>query len=184
MSTSTPAPATGRCQIGLMIADSARVGLGYAERFLTGVTADKFARLASVGGQTVISNHPAFIYGHLSLYPCRIVADLGMDAASIVPSDAFLQRFDHTAECVDDPTGAIYPSMDEITERFFTSHRLAIDALQSADDSLFTATNSNEAMRAKFATTGSMHGFYLGGHVMMHMGQMSAWRRMIGLGKA
>jgi hypothetical protein len=26
--------------------------------------------------------------------------------------------------------------------------------------------------------------FYCGGHMMMHLGQMSAWRRMEGLGSA
>jgi len=29
-----------------------------------------------------------------------------------------------------------------------------------------------------------MLNFYLGGHVMLHIGQMSAWRRMMGLGPA
>ena len=100
---------------------------------------------------------------------------------SIVRSEAYLQKFDHNAQCLDDPDGSIYPPMDEITERFFTSHRLAIEVLQQADDSLFTGANPNEAMRAKFATIGSLHGSYLGGHVMMHIGQRSAWRRIMGL---
>jgi hypothetical protein len=26
--------------------------------------------------------------------------------------------------------------------------------------------------------------FYCGGHMMMHLGQLSAWRRMLGLGAA
>lgn len=189
MSTSTPSTSTsgvptGTCNIGPMIADSARLGLAYAERLLKGITADRFARLATVQGQCIHSNHPAFIYGHLSLYPCRIVEQLGRDASSITPSDNFQQRFDHTAECLDDPQGTIYPSMIEITEGFFTAHQLAIEALEQADDSLFTVPNPNEAMRSKFATVGSMHGFYLGGHLMLHIGQLSAWRRMVGLGKA
>ena len=180
MSTTTPTT----CNIGPMIADSARLGLGYAERMLKGINADQFARLATVQGQTIQSNHPAFIYGHLSLYPCRIVEALGGDASSITPTEAYLQKFDHNAQCVDDPEGTIYPAMEEITERFFTSHRMAIEALEQADDSQFTVINPNEAMRAKFATVGSLHGFYLGGHVMMHIGQLSAWRRMTGLGPA
>ncbi len=167
--------------IGPIIADSARLGLGYAERLLKGIPADKFARLATAGDQVVQSNHPAFIYGHLSLYPCRIVKDLGVDASSIEPSEAYVKMFDHKASCVDDPNGDIYPSMDEITERYFAAHRLAIETLETASDSQFTVVNPNEAMRGKFGTAGSMHCFYLGGHVMLHMGQLSAWRRMIGL---
>ena len=78
---------------------------------------------------------------------------------SIVRSAAHLQKFDHNAQCVDDPDGSIYPPMDEITERFFTSHRMAIAALEQADDALFTGANPHEALRAKFATIGSLHGF-------------------------
>ena len=60
-----------------------------------------------------------------------------------------------------------------------------IDALiEQAEDEVFQQQNPNEAMREKFATIGAMHGFYVGGHFMMHMGQMSAWRRMAGLGPA
>jgi hypothetical protein len=184
MSTITPTISTRTCNIGPMIADSARLGLAYAERMLTGITAENFARLASIEGTKVQSNHPAFVYGHLSLYPCRIVSDLGGEASAIVPTEAFLQKFDHNAHCIDDPDGSVYPPMEQITERFFTSYRAAVDALQNADDALFTVDNPNEAMRAKFATVGSMHGFYVGGHVMMHIGQLSAWRRMMGLGRA
>jgi hypothetical protein len=169
------------CNFGPMIADSARLSLGYAERLLKGIPAERFARLATVGDEIVQSNHPAFIFGHLGLYPCRIVAELGHDAATIVPTEAYLKLFDHNAKCVDDSEGTIYPAMEEIVERFFTAHRMALDVLLTADDSLFKRVNPNEAMRGKFATIGSMHGFYVGGHIMIHMGQLSAWRRMIGL---
>jgi hypothetical protein len=39
-------------------------------------------------------------------------------------------------------------------------------------------------MRELFPTIGSVQAFYCGGHMMMHLGQMSAWRRMEGLGTA
>jgi hypothetical protein len=29
-----------------------------------------------------------------------------------------------------------------------------------------------------------MINFYVGGHMMLHLGQLSAWRRMMGLGAA
>jgi hypothetical protein len=170
--------------IGPLIADSARLSLMYAQRLLTGVSPEQFARFATVGNTTVTSNHPAFVYGHLSLYSCRIVEQLGADASSIKPSEAYLEKFSHTAKCVDDPDGTIYPPMDELVEKLITGHQLAIDTVLNADDALFLVPNANEAMRSKFATNGSMHAFYLGGHIMIHMGQVSAWRRMMGLGPA
>lgn len=175
---------SSNCHYGPMIADSARLGLAYAERLLKDIPADRFARLATIQGQTIDSNHPAFIFGHLSLYPSRIVKELGGDPSSIEPTEAFVNLFDHRASCVDDPSGTVYPAMEAISERFFAAHRLAIDVLMTADDSQFILPNPNEAMRAKFATIGSMHGFYVGGHMMLHIGQLSAWRRMVGLGRA
>ena len=167
-----------------MIQESAAVSLGYAERLLSGVRASDFARLARSGDELVQSNHPAFIYGHLSLYAPRILEQLGDDPGDLRPSDRFVQRFNKDVRCEDDPDGTVYPPMDEITERFFSGYRRAIAALASVDDARFAEPNPNEAMRGKFSTMGSMHAFYLSGHIMIHMGQLSAWRRMMGLGPA
>ena len=50
--------------LGNVIADSLQLSIGYADRLLKGVPAERFARFAVVGGQIVESNHPAFVYGH------------------------------------------------------------------------------------------------------------------------
>lgn len=171
-------------QIGPLIADSAKLSMAYAKRLLSGIQPETFSRFARVGDTVVQSNHPAFVYGHLSLYSCRIVEQLGQDASAIKPSELYVERFSHTATCVDDPDGTIYPPMEELTEKFLTGHQAAIDALLQAPDEQFLIPNVNESMRSKFATNGSMHAFYLGGHIMIHMGQVSAWRRMMGLGAA
>ncbi|EMI51785.1 hypothetical protein RSSM_06762 [Rhodopirellula sallentina SM41] len=170
--------------IGSIIADSARMSVGYAERLLKDVTASQFARFAEVGGQQIVSNHPAFILGHLSLYPCRVVSEVGGDATSIQPSSKFEALFAPSATCLDDPEGTLYPSMEEITGKFFAAHEYAIEVLMATEDAAFGAENTHERLRAKFATVGSAHAFYLGGHAMLHIGQFSAWRRAMGLGAA
>jgi len=170
--------------IGSIIADSAKLSVGYAERLLKDVTPEHFARFAVVGGETIESNHPAFILGHLSLYPCRVVGELGGDASSIEPSSKYDALFSPSAKCLDDPEATLYPSMEEITRKFFAAHQAAIETLVATDDEAFVAPNPNEKMRSKFATIGAMHAFYLGGHVMLHIGQFSAWRRACGLGAA
>lgn len=170
--------------IGPMIAASARLSQGYAERLLQDVPPEQFARFANVGGTVIHSNHPAFIYGHLSLYGSRIVEQLDRDATAVVPPANFSQLFSKDAQCVDDPDGSIYPPMSDIVSALLQSHAQAIIALEQADDDVFSEANPNEAMRAKFPTIGAMHAFYVGGHFMLHMGQMSAWRRAIGLGAA
>jgi hypothetical protein len=169
--------------IGNTIADSLQLSLGYGERLLKDVTAEQFARLATPGGQTVQSNHAAFVYGHLSLYAPRILSELNC-AAPTVP-DSFQQCFSQNAECVDDPDGTIYPAMDEVTEHFFNGYRAALDAFKAADNEIFQQPNPlGGGMAEKFPTVGSMHHFYVGGHMMIHMGQLSAWRRMLGYNPA
>lgn len=165
--------------LGNTIADSLELGLGYAERLLQGVEATHFARLAAPGGHLVASNHGAFLYGHLALYGPRIVGELGGDAASIACPEPFARLFSKDAVCQDDPAGTLYPPMERIVDCFFRGYRTAVDTLRGAEDRLLDQANPRGGpMAERFPTLGSMHAFYAGGHLMLHMGQMSAWRRM------
>ena len=171
--------------IGHTIGDSLSLSLSYGHRMLTGVTPLIFARYAAPGGLVIESNHPAFVYGHLSLYGSRVIEQLGGDASSVTPSAKFQELFSKDAKCQDDPSGTIYPGQDEITEAFFKSYETCLDALRHAPDEAFQQPNpSGGRMTELFPTLGSMQAFYVGGHIMMHMGQISAWRRMVGLGAA
>lgn len=169
--------------LGNIIADSLQLSLGYSERLLKDVPAAKFARFATPGGQVIESNHPAFIYGHLSLYGPRILKQLGL-AGPAVP-DGFEAAFSKDAKCVDDPQGTIYPAMEKVTKAYFEGYQAAAEALRKVEDSVFQQANPLEGRMAElFPTLGSLQAFYCGGHIMMHLGQMSAWRRMAGLGAA
>ena len=170
--------------MGLAIAASTKLGMSYADRLLSGVAADQFARFASPGGVAIDSNHPCFILGHLSLYAPRVVEELGGDVSGIAPNEEFVKLFGKGSKCVDDPDGSVYPSMEQVVVVFRAAHQRAIEVLERTSDELFRAANPNEAMRDKFSTVGAMHNFYLGGHLMMHMGQFSAWRRAMGMGPA
>ena len=164
-----------------MIAASARLALVYHQRLTADVPDEKFASLARVGDVVIDANHPAFIAGHLSIYPNRIVSELGGDASAIMPTAHYDELFSPSASCVDDPDCSIYPGKAELIERLVASYEAAIEALEAAPNSAFEQENSNENMRGKFASVGAMHGFYVGGHFMMHMGQLSTWRRVLGM---
>ena len=171
--------------LGNVIADSLQLGIAQAERLLTNVTADQFARFGRPGGQTVESNHAAFIFGHLSLYGPRIVEQLGGDDSTIKISERFQSLFSANAKCQDDPDGTIYPPMEVITQFFFQGYRVAVETLRAAKDETLEQPNpAGGRMAELFPTLGSMHNFYCGGHLMLHLGQLSAWRRMRGLGPA
>lgn len=169
--------------LGNVIADSLGISLNYAERLLKDVAPDRFGRLASPGGTPIDSNHPAFIYGHLSLYAPKVLVQIG-HPAPVVP-EGFELAFSKDASCRDDPDGDLYPQMDEVLEFFREGYRMATAGLRSVSDELLDRPNPAEGrMRDLFPTIGSVQAFYCGGHMMLHMGQMSAWRRMEGLGPA
>lgn len=170
--------------IGDMIADSLQISLRYAEMLAVGISASDFGKLARVDGRPIVSNHPAWVYGHLSLYAPRVITDLGGDASAIAVPEAWDGLFGPQSECQDDADGSIYPGKDQLVEQVLNGYRAAEAALRGADDGVFAQPNPNERMRSKFATLGGMENFYVGGHMMIHFGQVSAWRRMMGLGAA
>jgi hypothetical protein len=169
--------------LGNVIADSLQVSIGYGEKLLREVPAARFPRLAVAGGVTVVSNHPAFIYGHLSLYAPKILRQIGHPAPTV--PEHFERLFSKDATCVDDPDLDLYPGRDEIVDFFLEGHRMVSGALRSTGDDVFQQPNPAEGrMKELFPTIGSVQAFYCGGHMMMHLGQMSTWRRIEGLGSA
>lgn len=169
-------------RIGEIIAASCNMSLRYAERLLKDIPAEDFARFARPGGTVVVSNHPAFVFGHLSLYGARIVEHLGGDTTGLAAPPEFQQQFSKDASCQDDAAGTLYPSRDQITEVYYRGYRAALEQLRAADDDRFEAPNpATGPIRDLFPSLGAMHAFLVGGHMMMHLGQVSAWRRMMGL---
>ena len=169
-------------QSSAIIAPGARLSSIYAQRLMTGVTPEMFAKFARPGGVVVKSNHPAFVFGHLSLYPARIMQSLNLPlGATAYPAD-YEGLFKAGAECQDDPNGTIYPPMKSLMTFFAESYRVAIAAVESASDDVFALPNPVEGRsRELFPTIGAAVNFYLIGHVQNHLGQLSAWRRAMGL---
>jgi hypothetical protein len=172
-------------RIGEILAAGATPGVLSARRLLNGVTPQNYARLARPGGQVVQSNHPAFVLGHLALYPAKVLARLGRPAGATACPETWTALFEAGAECRDDADGKLYPALDELTARFFAGYEAAAKAVATADDAALLAPNTAEGRsREMFPTIGAAVGFYLSGHVLNHLGQLSAWRRCVGLGPA
>jgi hypothetical protein len=171
-------------KLGEIFGYSAKHGLNYTEKLLVGISREKFARFACPGDQPIRSNHPSFIIGHLSLYGPRILSDLGLPSELINIPDSFVKAYSKDAQCVDDPNCDIYPSMEEVVETYFESYRVAIDQIKSVPNEAYEKPNRNAGAIARFPTVADMHGFYMSGHMMLHLGQLSAWRRAAGLAPA
>ncbi|MEX2217900.1 MAG: DinB family protein [Phycisphaerales bacterium] len=122
------------------------------------------------------------MFGHLSLYPARWLADAGLDGSVAAAPANYAELFAAGKECLDDESG-LYPPMAGIVETFKRVHTAALERLGSLPDERLREPNPREGrMREMFPTLGGLLMFYMTSHMMMHIGQISAWRRCMGLG--
>ncbi len=170
-------------QVANSILASARLTKRHADAMIKDVTPQQFARLAAVAGTLVQSNHPAFVFGHLSLYFPKVLTALGQPAPGNPPM--FEELFTNGKPCVDDPDARKYPAMQAIVAHFNNGYEAAVAAVTRATDADLAKPNPAEGrMKEMFPTAGDVINFYLSAHPMSHLGQVSAWRRMVGLGSA
>ena len=153
------------------------IGLGYADALTKTIPADKFAHFPA---KDVVC--PAFYLAHLAIYPHRALAMLGRPDL-VVPNPAgWDDRFKAGVEAK--PEHA-YPSKDEVMAHFDAGYRAVAKALETAPDSVFAEENPAEGrFKEMFPQKGGAITFLCIGHMQMHLGQVSTWRRVMGLGSA
>ena len=76
---------------------------GYAERLLKGITPECFARYPVVNGVQVTIKHPAFVFGHLALYPALIAEMTGISNKGMEIPKNYPDLFKMGVPCQDDP---------------------------------------------------------------------------------
>jgi len=150
---------------------------GLLTGLLDGVTPDRFARMP----EGVTTNHPAFILGHLSLYPTLVLEQLGVTSVAHIPSD-HQALFSYEAECIDDAAGTVYPPMDEIVGQFDRVMKETIACLDTIDPAELVKAPSKPPFEGMMPTMAGVACFVLASHPIFHAGQLSAWRRCMGLG--
>lgn len=171
-----------------IIVAGARRGRGYSEKLLTGIRPEQAARkprFESTGAATVVdTNHPTWVYGHLALYPAKAMERMGLDAGGATCPNDWTALFDMASTCTDDEKGTIYPKLDVVVKQYFSATDFALEAISKLDDAALLRETPDEKQRAVFPVVGMGVNFLLNNHVMMHMGQVSAWRRCFGLPSA
>lgn len=151
--------------------------VGFADKVLADIPADKFAHAAVKG-----ANHPAFIVGHLCLYPNRVFMVLGRNDL-IVERAGWPELFQAGAVCSNDASK--YPSKDALIKAFNEGWNKVLEVLPGVDEATLARDNPVEGrFREIFPKVGTAVMFLCTSHLMMHLGQISTWRRAIGLGSA
>ena len=156
------------------IVDALGKSVGYGQALLADVDPDDFAHMPSAR-----FNHPAFNYGHLALYPNRCLEMVGRaDAVVELPFET--EHYEQTAECLEQD--GRYASMEVLTGAFDASHARLLEVLPEIDPECFSADLPEGRYRDFFGTVGNAVTFITCSHPMMHLGQVSMWRRAMGLG--
>ena len=130
-------------------------------------------------------NHPVFVYGHLAIYPQMIMQKLGLDLGETAVPESYSELFMHGIECKDDVDGNIYPALEEVSMSCGRAYRALVEATMELDDELLAKDlEDGDRFKDVFQTYGSMILFLMHDHCMFHFGQVSTWRRAMGLGSA
>jgi hypothetical protein len=156
----------------------------YAAKLLTDIKPSDFAKKPEVGGVLIDTNHPAFTFGHLSLYPSRISKLLNLGLDEFEPPKKYFDLFSIGSKCEHDPDGKIYPTMKEITDFYFNGADKINSLLKDIPDSKLTEINTDERSKERFPILGGFINYLLTAHPNVHLGQISVWRRCMGLGPA
>lgn len=154
----------------------AQTSMGLAQKMVADIPDAQFGCMPN----GVNANSPAWVMGHLALYPGWVVSMLTGAAAPDDPQAK--QLFGHGSVCQNDPACTIYPSKTALLKKFNDGMQQVIDALPKATEAALNAPNPNEQMRDRFPTVAALAAFMVSSHNMMHLGQISTWRRCMGLG--
>lgn len=171
-------------QIGKTIAAAGQFSIIYGEAMLKDVKPETFGRKPVVGETVINCNHPAWVYGHLGLYTNRVCEFAGIEPGPTVKPAGWDDLFKNGTECVDDPSGK-YPEMDALVKHYLEGHKYVLSKLPEVADEVFARENpATGRFKELLPTVGGAVTFMMTGHVMSHLGQVSTWRRCMGLGSA
>ncbi|MCC6909620.1 MAG: DinB family protein [Phycisphaerales bacterium] len=159
------------------LAGNLRITLGLADALARDIPADKFAFKPH---PTI--NHPAWCFGHLSLYPDRAFNSILGRTDLARTNERFTKLFEPGSKCLDD--ASIYPAKDEIMAELRERHAVMLDYLETVDDEVLQRPTAHERYASRFPQIGHVLHFLFANHVTMHLGQVSSWRRCIGLPSA
>lgn len=124
-----------------------------------------------------VLNHPAWVFSHLNIYT-RICTAMLRGEPFGDPIDA---KYGQKSEVSLDPTDYM-PGPDLIVQ-YAALHGEAERALVDAPDRIFATANPLERWRVVHPTVGDMLVTLMVKHESAHLGQLSAWRRALGLAR-
>jgi hypothetical protein len=151
-----------------------RRDMAYALR-LVGDLSDEQMIAQPVSGRAM--NHPAWTLAHLTLYN-EVIAKM----LRRIPFD---DPMEHPFGMKSSPQGnaTLYGPRASLIDGYKRTHDEAERALVECDPNVFTEDVPLERWRALHPKVADMTVMLMVKHESMHLGQLSAWRRAMGLGR-
>ncbi len=145
--------------------------LDYAQKLVADVPGDRMVHQPAIG-----MNHPAWVLGHLNAYHPVIV--------SLAKGETFRDPRKHRFGMLSKPEAdaSVYPAKDELVGAFVRGHEEAKAALQAASAGFLDGPVTLERWKNYFPSVGAVLVYLMALHEATHLGQLSAWRRVQGMG--
>ncbi len=145
--------------------------VGFLKSLLEGIDGGKMTHQPSPG-----TNHPAWITGHL-IDTMGFVATL--TGATYQSPEGWSGLFGMGSTPSDD--AAKYPDKAALLAELDKSVAAVMPSLESISAEALAAQMPDEGFRKMMPTVGDGLTFLINGHITMHIGQLSAWRRACGM---
>ncbi len=145
--------------------------LAYAKQLVADVPDENITNQPFPG-----ANHPAWVLGHLVASAGFCCSMLGLDAE--IP-DGWDKLFGMNSTPTPDRTA--YPPKQQLLDALEQQHARFAQAFDAANPATLAAEVPNEMIRQIQPTIGQALIFFATTHEAIHLGQLSAWRRALGL---
>lgn len=123
-----------------------------------------------------VPNHPAWIIGHLAFSCQAIGGELGLEPWL---SGEWVELFTRGSMPTDDR--ARYPSKEELLAALDDGNTRLRDRLAAMSPEELAAPLPDARFRYRFPTLGDAVAHILAGHAALHAGQLTVWRKAVGL---
>ncbi|QDU61851.1 DinB superfamily protein [Planctomycetes bacterium Pan216] len=154
------------------LANTARVNLKYAKGLVVDLEDEQFCEQPGS-----IVNHPAWILAHM----CSAnETGLSLLAREPVMPEELAARYRRGSE----PTAerSDYPSKEELLSYFERQTESLIAGVRELDPAQLQEPMTIERLKERFPHIGDGVVYLLTAHPAIHLGQLSAWRRAMGMG--
>ena len=149
------------------------LNLGYARRLVADISDEQMAFQPAAH-----MNHAAWVLGHLACTSDMLAAMIGVKP---VCPPVWTSLFDWNSEPSSDASR--YPTKAVLLKALENAHSGVAVALPSVPEARWSEPTPIEEVRGFLPTLGDSFVFVMAAHENMHLGQLSAWRRVQGMGR-